>query len=418
MDADVEMNDKGFSGHGVFKNRTGNAVVNGVATESSIEFRGGRPSKCFVCAMTVLILGVFAYSGISYNRSVENIEAVDGAYNSETEEFQAGVSPKLVAEGMTRLKPPHRSRPSTSIPATPEQNQSNEASLTYQDWLDATVTLRDGKMYEVVEQLAHGKGSFTEGLAYANGKLYESVGLNRRSAILELDPRTGETIDRIDMEKKYFGEGLTYVDGKLIQLTYKHKTGFIYDTADLKIPARNFSYSTTTGEGWGMTYDNDRDEIIVSDGSDNLLFWDPYTFVEKRKVPVLRMSGKPAVQINELEYWRGRVIANVWYEDSLLVIHPETGIVEKEYDFSSLWPNPERIIHGADVLNGIAVSDVEDILYITGKNWDRMFKVRYVGMIDGIPFSLTFALKVFYPSMMARRLCWKKSPPFGLIPRC
>jgi glutaminyl-peptide cyclotransferase len=206
---------------------------------------------------------------------------------------------------------------------------------SYQEdgWWDATVTLHDGKMYEVVEQLTHGRGSFTEGLTFANGRLYESVGsmLNRPSAILELDPSTGETIARIDMEKIYFGEGLTHVDGKLLQLTYRHMTGFIYDTADLQIPPRTFTFSTTTGEGWGMTYDDDRDEIIVSDGSNNLLYWDPTTFVEKRKVPVMRMSGKPAEFINELEYWRGRVIANVWFEDSLLVIHPETGIVEKEY---------------------------------------------------------------------------------------
>jgi glutamine cyclotransferase len=308
MDADVEMVGKDFSGHGV----PGNAIYDRLAVETAPSINSrvvlGRQNRCFFCAMILLLVGVFTYYGLSNNKSVKNIETVDGAYNSETEEFQdGGVSPNLVAEGMTKLQP------------------------LFQDWLDATVTLHDGKMYEVVEQITHGRGSFTEGLAFANGRLYESVGMKSQSAILELDPSTGETIERIDMEKKYFGEGLTYVDGKLIQLTYTHKTGFIYDTADLKIPPQSFTFSTTTGEGWGMTYDDDRDEIIVSDGSKNLHYWDPTTFVEKRKVPVMRMSGKPAKNINELEYWRGRVIANVWFEDSLLVIHPETGIVEKEY---------------------------------------------------------------------------------------
>jgi glutamine cyclotransferase len=321
MDADVEMVGKEFSGQGV----PGNAIYDGLAIETASSNKSravGRQNRWFFCAMILLLVGFVTYYGLSYNKSVKNIEQVDGAYKSEIEEFQDGVSPNLVAEGMTKIPPllPHPTGPISKS----EQN-------AFQDWLDATVTLHDGKMYEVVEQITHGRGSFTEGLAFANGRLYESVGMNGQSAILELDPSTGETIERIDMEQKYFGEGLTYVDGKLIQLTYKHKTGFIYDTADLKIPPRTFTYSTTTGEGWGMTYDDDRDEIIVSDGSKNLHFWDPTTFVEKRKVPVIRMNGKPAKHINELEYWRGRVIANVWFEDNLLVINPETGIVEKEY---------------------------------------------------------------------------------------
>ena len=198
-------------------------------------------------------------------------------------------------------------------------------------WLDAKVTLRDGIKYEVVRQLQHDRESFTEGLCYAEGKLYESVGLWKKSAVLVLDPETGSTLERYPMDSKYFAEGLTYVNGKLIQLTYKHREGFIYDADNLAATPTTFGFNCTTNEGWGLTYDPTKHELIESDGSEFLHFWDPETMTEKRKVSVTRLGGSIANNINELEYWRGRVLANIWYTDILLVIHPETGIVEKEY---------------------------------------------------------------------------------------
>lgn len=146
-----------------------------------------------------------------------------------------------------------------------------------------------------------------------------------------LDPDTGETLQNYPMDPSYFGEGLTYCKGKLIQLTYKKLTGFVYDVNDLSHPLQTFQFSTSTGEGWGITYDEKRDELIVSDGSAFLHFWDPDTFKQKRKHQIMRLNGKPALQINELEWWRDRVVANVWYEHVLLVINPVSGLVEKEY---------------------------------------------------------------------------------------
>jgi glutamine cyclotransferase len=133
------------------------------------------------------------------------------------------------------------------------------------------------------------------------------------------------------ISSKYFGEGLTYVNGKFIQLTYKSQTGFIYDATDLLKSPETFTYSSTTNEGWGLTFDAERRELIESDGSDYLHFWDPQTFQELRKVKVVRQDGTAAMQINELEWWRGRVLANVWFEDVIIVINPVTGVVEKEY---------------------------------------------------------------------------------------
>ena len=206
-----------------------------------------------------------------------------------------------------------------------------EGDEKIKNWLESKVSLNDGIKYEVVRQLEHDKASFTEGLCYANGKLYESVGLWKKSALLVLDPETGSTLERYPMESKYFAEGLTFVNGKLIQITYKFREGFIYDANDLAAPPKKFKFNCTTNEGWGLTYDPKKHELIESDGSQFLHFWDPDTMVEKRKVSVTRLDGSDANNINELEYWRGRVLANIWYTDILLVIHPESGIVEKEY---------------------------------------------------------------------------------------
>lgn len=163
------------------------------------------------------------------------------------------------------------------------------------------------------------------------GKLYESVGLEDQSAVLVLDPDTGKTLETINMESQFFGEGLTYYHGQLIQLTYKALTGFVYDANNLTRTPHQFKYKTTTKEGWGLTYDDHKNELIVSDGSAFLHFWDPTTFEQIRKHQIMRLDGSPAVRINELEFWRGRVVANVWFEHVLLIINPTTGLVEKEY---------------------------------------------------------------------------------------
>lgn len=143
---------------------------------------------------------------------------------------------------------------------------------------------------------------------------------------------TGHISAAVDLPSQYFGEGMTFHQGKLIQLTWKSATGFVYDANNLAIPPISFQYETTkNNEGWGITWYPDRDEFIVSDGSSNLVFWDSSTYEIHRIVPVTRQNGAPATRLNELEYWRGRVLANVYYEKVLLVINPESGTVEKEY---------------------------------------------------------------------------------------
>ena len=172
-----------------------------------------------------------------------------------------------------------------------------------------------------------------EGLAYFNGSLFESSGMNGNSKVQRLNPHTGKVIESVPFPRggKYFGEGLTVLNSTLCVLTYKARRGFIFDTKNISAPPEHFEFETTTGEGWGMTYDSSKHELVVSDGSEFLHFWDPETFTLKRKVEVQRQNSKRSNNINELEWWRGRVLANIWYEDVLIVIDPETGIVEKEY---------------------------------------------------------------------------------------
>lgn len=161
--------------------------------------------------------------------------------------------------------------------------------------------------------------------------------MNGHSKIQRLDPETGKVLESqpFPLGSKYFGEGLTVVDSKLYVLTYKAKRGFIFDPKNLSAQPDQFDFDTTTGEGWGMTYDASKHELVVSDGSKFLHFWDPNSFTLKRKVEVKRQNARDSKNINELEWWRGRVLANIWYEDILIAIDPETGVVEKEYGESS-----------------------------------------------------------------------------------
>eukprot|EP00934_Nitzschia_sp_Nitz4_P002645 Nitzschia sp. Nitz4//scaffold114_size70088//15314//16997//NITZ4_005971-RA/size70088-snap-gene-0.2-mRNA-1//1//CDS//3329533405//2635//frame0 len=245
-----------------------------------------------------------------------------------------------------------------------------------EEWLDANVTLEDGAMYEVLEQLEHDPTAFLQGLTYFNGTLWESDGQYGESTVRILNESTGEVIQKVNMEASVFGEGMAYKDGKLYQITWTSKRGFIYDAATLEME-QEFLFYTTTGEGWGITYDPCQDQFVVTDGSNKLHFWDPETLEQTGTVPVYRQSGVAADKLNEIEWYRGKILANVWFEDVILVIDPESGVVEKEYDFRALYPKSERKGKGrGNVFNGISVSGDPSVLYVTGKLWDRMFKLR------------------------------------------
>ena len=220
--------------------------------------------------------------------------------------------------------------------------------------------------YEVVKTYAHDPKAFTQGLIFRNGFLYESTGLKGQSSLRKVRLETGEVIDLRAVDKQYFAEGLTDWGAKLLQLTWETNIGFVYDLASFA-PLTTFTYA---GEGWGLTHD-DR-QLIMSDGSSALRFLEPNTQREIRRVTV-RDNGKAIERLNELEFVKGEVFANVWLTDRIAIVAPSTGKVTAWLDLAKLHA-PSR--QGEDVLNGIAYDAGGNRLFVTGKLWSRLYEIK------------------------------------------
>jgi len=224
--------------------------------------------------------------------------------------------------------------------------------------------------YKVVNTFPHNDESFTQGLYIEDGILYESTGLNGKSAVKKIDLKTGKVIKSRDMQDKFFGEGLTVVDDKIFQITWRSKTGFVYDKESLDI-LRTFSYKT---QGWGITYDGKY--LIISDGSDILYFMDPKSFVVVGKLEVYDKNGK-VTKLNELEHINGEIYANIWGKDLIARIDPKTGYVKSWIDLAGILSKEDRK-GKEDVLNGIAYNPENDTLLVTGKFWPKLFEIKVV----------------------------------------
>jgi glutamine cyclotransferase len=222
--------------------------------------------------------------------------------------------------------------------------------------------------YEVLNTYPHDPNAFTQGLLYHEGYLYESTGLYGESSLRQVDLETGEVLFRVDLGDEYFGEGLTLFEGELFQLTWREGKGFVYDLADFSL-TRTFYYST---EGWGLTHDGQR--LILSDGTNTLYFLDPDSLAVTGSVAVTYPFG--AVQrLNELEYIRGEVFANIWQTDDIVRIDPATGQVKGWINLGGILTKDLRTAN-TDVLNGIAYDPDGDRLFITGKRWPKLYEIR------------------------------------------
>lgn len=221
--------------------------------------------------------------------------------------------------------------------------------------------------YTVVSSHPHDPRAFTQGLIFRDGVLYESTGLNGQSSLRKVRLETGEVLQRQSIDARYFAEGLTDWGNRLIQLTYTTKIGFVYDLATFTLQ-RTFDYS---GQGWGLTHDQKR--LIMSDGTAALRFLDPETLRETGRVTVTD-NGKPIENLNELEWVKGEVFANVWLTDRIAIIAPESGRVTAWLDLAGI-RGPMRA-GTDDVLNGIAYDAARDRLFVTGKLWPRLFEIR------------------------------------------
>jgi glutamine cyclotransferase len=212
--------------------------------------------------------------------------------------------------------------------------------------------------------------AFTEGLIFANGFLYESTGLEGRSSLRKTQLETGQVIQLFEMPVDLFGEGLTVFGDRLIQLTWKSQLGYVYDKATFQL-LREFNYPT---EGWGLAQDGKN--LIMSDGTSTLYFLDPQTFERVRQVEVDGADG-PVTQLNELEYVRGEIYANIWTTDRIARIDPKTGRVLGWIDLTGLL-NARPSDPPVDVLNGIAYDAVGDRLFVTGKLWPKLFEIALI----------------------------------------
>ena len=226
--------------------------------------------------------------------------------------------------------------------------------------------------YKVVNTYPHDQTAFTQGLIYRDGVLYESTGLNGSSTLRKVELTTGKVLQKTVVDAKYFAEGLTDWNGILLQLTWRSGIGFVYDRATFAFK-QTFRYS---GEGWGLTHDEKR--LILSDGQSAgaLRFLDPVTFVETGRV-IVKDQGLPVAELNELEYIKGEVYANIWQTDRIARINPATGEVVGWIDLSGLLKPAERSNDGA-VLNGIAYDAAANRLFVTGKLWPKLFEITLV----------------------------------------
>lgn len=284
-------------------------------------------------AAVLLIIAVLAVSMVSY--VLFNLKQPSGALVPE-QTSEPSVSPKQTAD------------PSNSSGGS---NASSSEPKLY--------------TYNIVKVYPHDSNAFTEGLVINDGVLYESTGLYGNSTLRRVDLESGNVLQEFRLSNGYFGEGITIVNGAIVQLTWLENVGFVYDKETFGL-LRNFSYST---EGWGITYNGS--QLIMSDGTSNLYFLDPVTYQKVGQVSV--HDGNVSVaNINELEYINGDVYANIWLQEKIAIINPQTGQVKGWINLTGLYQSGNSDY----VLNGIAYDSKTDSLFITGKNWPNLYEIK------------------------------------------
>lgn len=224
--------------------------------------------------------------------------------------------------------------------------------------------------YEIVNEYPHDENAFTQGLEYYNGFLYESTGQRGSSSLRKVALETGKILQKIDIDDKYFGEGMTIFNNKIYMLTWQGNKGFVFnlDTFELE---KEFSYGQSK-EGWGLTHNNE--QLIKTDGTDKVWFLDPATLEEKSYIEAYTVN-RNADRLNEVEYINGKIYANIWQQNSIVIIDPISGTIEGIADLSGLQSQVGK--SGDDhVLNGIAYDAEKDRLFVTGKDWNTLFEIK------------------------------------------
>jgi glutamine cyclotransferase len=224
--------------------------------------------------------------------------------------------------------------------------------------------------YRIVHVYPHDPSAFTQGLEYRGGVLYEGTGLPGRSTLRKENLETGEVLQSVSLAPELFGEGITVINRRVIQLTWQSHLGFVYDQTSFR-KLRNFGY---TGEGWGLA--NDSHVIYMTDGTSQIRCLNPITLREQRRITI--HDGKqPVTMLNELEYVRGEIYANIWHSDRIARIAPINGSVIGWIDLSAL-VSSQDLHNNEAVLNGIAYDSMGDRLFLTGKLWPKLFEIKLI----------------------------------------
>ena len=224
--------------------------------------------------------------------------------------------------------------------------------------------------YEVVNTYPHDINSYTQGLEFHNGELYESTGQKKESKLRKVNFETGEVLKNVNLEDNYFGEGLTVLNDKIYLLTWQANRGFIYDANTFE-KLSSFNYGKSK-EGWGIC--NDGKTLYKSDGTEKIWFLNPENLTENGYIQVYTEKSK-IPSLNELEWIDGKIFANIYQKNGVVIINPKTGGVEGVIDFKPLRKLVKQ--HDElDVLNGIAYHPERKTIFVTGKNWDKLFEVR------------------------------------------
>ncbi|MDU8886886.1 glutaminyl-peptide cyclotransferase [Yeosuana sp. MJ-SS3] len=226
--------------------------------------------------------------------------------------------------------------------------------------------------FNIINEYPHDITSYTQGLEFYNGELYESTGQKGSSKLRKVDYKTGEVLKNLNLSNEFFGEGLTILNDNIYQLTWESGTGFIYDVHTFERTG-SFKYGVSK-EGWGLC--NDSQKIYKSDGTENIWTLDPETLTEKDKIQAYTNKGK-IIGLNEMEWIDGKIYANRYQKNGVAIINPKNGAIEAVIDFTSL-KNKVKQHARLDVLNGIAYNSKTNTIFVTGKNWDKLFEVEIV----------------------------------------
>jgi glutamine cyclotransferase len=227
--------------------------------------------------------------------------------------------------------------------------------------------------YKIINTHPHDKGAYTQGLEYLNGFLYEGTGRKGSSSIRKVDLKTGKVLQQKDLDEQYFGEGITIFNNKLYQLTWQGGIGFVYDLNTFE-QEKTFIY-TKSREGWGLTHNGEK--LIKTDGTEFIWFLNPETLVEEDYIEVYTNERK-VEKLNELEFVNGLIYANIWQQNTILMVNPVSGKVEGVANLSSLKSiiKKEQKLDDADeVLNGIAFDKENNRLFVTGKHWSKLYEI-------------------------------------------